>query len=100
MLIFLLADNLIDKYGKGSTQIHKCQIREYEENICSEDTYITEGGSLKVYAEGGKFVCPNCGPTTVDVNHDVNCKNVNVTLLLSNNLIARQPYGFYNTTHI
>ena len=63
-------------------------------------TCITEGGSLTVYAKEGEFVCPNCGPTTVDVNHDVNGKNVNVTLLLSNNLIARQPYGFYNTTHI
>ena len=47
----MVVDNLIDKYGKGSTQIHKCQTCEYEENIYSEGTHITEGGSLMVYAE-------------------------------------------------
>ena len=50
---FWLVDNLMDKYGEGSTQIPKCQTCEYEKKIysCSGGTHITEGGSLMVYAE-------------------------------------------------
>ena len=51
MLNFLLVDNLMDKYGEGSTQIHKCQTCEYEKKIYSGGTHISEGGSLMVYAE-------------------------------------------------
>ena len=68
MLNFLLVDNLMDKYGEGSTQIHKCQTCEYEKKIYSGGTHISEGGSLMVYAEEDEFVCPNCDPSAVDGN--------------------------------
>ena len=94
MLNFLLVDNIIDKYGEGSTQIHKCQTCEYEEKIYSGGTHITEGGSLMVYAEGDEFVCPNCGPSIADINDNAVGERVNV---VSNNFIDRQRHEFYIT---
>ena len=76
MLNFLVVYNLIYKYGKGSTQIHKCQTCEYEEKIYSEGTRITEGGSVMVYAEQDDFVCPNCGPNAANENYDAAGKRV------------------------
>ena len=64
----MLVENLMEKYGEGSTHIHKCQKCEYEQNIYSEGTHVTEGGSLMVYAEEDEFICPNCGPSTADGN--------------------------------
>ena len=81
MLNFLLVDNLMDKYGEGSTQIHKCQTCEYEKKIYSGGTHISEGGSLMVYAEEDEFVCPNCDPSAVDGNDSDAGKRVNIIII-------------------
>lgn len=53
-------DELIEKYGQGETDIVRCDNCHYEQLIHSAGVHITEGGSVKVYADKDTFCCPNC----------------------------------------
>jgi hypothetical protein len=58
--MFIVADELTSKYGRGTMLSEKCPKCGYEVELFSAGVHESESGALRVYADDDQFICPRC----------------------------------------